>query len=470
MPGCAETQYIFDSSFELGYITADVYDWLYDLDFNLDRIVDYSNGDIDLNQLRDELTAANIRELYYDNDQKQDIQTLVTDYFDVNYQHMSLPEKCFYDLISLFGNNEQPESMKSHLAKRISDCYFGNTWHPPLKPITSEEQLSDRAFHLEIMKKDLVTSNWINRLSKRRKQAIENLSQVDVSELRSFMIARRDAREQKLLEHRRMIQNLRFDGDQVYLDDGGSDYSLFEGRMIENRKSYKNKFDKKNKKQARKAIVRAVDLFSKFFNKKDIEGFIKGYEYVIEGKKFNYRLTKTDRTNLLLNTISPNNIHIPYDLEITNKDNVVLAKACYLFENTPIIDQIIAFTMMIKSGNEEEFIQKANLFSTTPAYRESELYTLKRTLTPTREYGEGGVDLMAMMDNHVLTTLYGGRQEHEIWTNRINDSLDSLFAEQLGTTLEEWHLICYPNENFGALMDHPSLIAPQVRLLTNGMD
>lgn len=469
MPGCAETQYIFDSSFELGYITADVYDWLYDLDFNLDRIVDYSNGDISLDELRSEMGSLNIRELYYDNNQERDIQTLVTDYFDINYEHMDLTEKCFYDLMVMFGNNDQPESMKSHLAKRISDCYFGNNWHTPIRKIESEDLLSDRKFQLEIMQKDLVTSNWINRMANRRRQAIDNLSKVDVGELRNLLIKKRDARERKFQEHQRMIQNLRFDGDQVYLADE-SDFSLNEVRQIEQRKQYKNKFDKKSKKNARKAITRAVNLFGKFFNKDDIEGFIKGYEYVIEGKKFNYRLTKTDRTNLLLNTISPNNIHIPYDLEITNKDNIVLAKACYLFENTPIIDQIIAFTMMIKSGNEDEFIQKANLFSTTNAYRESELYTLKRALSPVKEYGEGGVDLLAMMDNHVLTTLYNGRQEHEIWTNRINDSLDSLFAESIGATLEEWHLLCYPNENFGALMNHPSLLGPQVRLLTNGVE
>src|SRR3546814_435974 len=166
-----------------------------------------------------------------------------------------------------------------------------------------------------------------------------------------------------------MMANLRFDGDQVVLETGDSDYSLFPDRAGQVKKQYRNKFSKKNKKNARKAISRAVELFGKFFDKKDIEGFIKGYEYIVEGDKFNYRLTKTDRTNLLLNTINPYNVHIPYDLEITDKNNIVLAKACYLFEDTPIIDQIIAFTMMIKSGNENDFIQKANLFSTTGSYR-----------------------------------------------------------------------------------------------------
>ena len=464
MPGCAETQYIFDSSFELGYITSDVYDWLYSLEFNLDRLVDYSNGDISLDDLRNEIGGANIRSVNYDNSQKIDLQTIVTDHFDENYQHLSLVEKCYYDLHIMFGNNDQPESMKSCLARRISDCHFGNTWHTPVKQVANEADLGDRALHIEVMKKDLTISKWVTRIKHRRVQAIENLSKVDVGELRAYMMERLRIREERFAAHRRLIQNLRYDGDQVYLETGDSDYSLFDGRAVHHRKEFKNKFSKKNKKNARKAITRAVTLFGKFFNKEDIEGFIKGYEYIVEGQKFNYRLTKTDRTNLLLNTISPNSVHIPYDLEITDKSNIVLAKACYLFENTPIIDQIIAFTMMIKSGNEEEFIQKANLFSTTSSYKNSELQVMKQTLTPRTAVSDDDM-LMRAMTLHA-NTVFGDTQEHQIWTNRINDSLDVVFAEQLGMNVEEWNLLCYPNENFGALMDHPSLLVPQIRLLT----
>lgn len=465
MPGCAETQYIFDSSFELGYITSDVYDWLYDLDFNLDRIVDYSNGDITLAELQTEIRGANIRDFYYDNDQKVDIQTIVTDYFDITYENLPLVEKCFYDLMVMFGNNDQPESIKSSLARRISDCYYGNSWHKPVKKVDSESELSNPNLYVEVMTKDLTISKWVNRMRVRRQQAIENLSKVDVAELRSHMLNKLREREARFRAHAQMISNLRFDGDQVVLDTGDADYSLFDGQLRETKKHYKNKFSKKNKKNARKAIGRAVELFSKFFDRKDIEGFIKGYEYIVEGDKFNYRLTKTDRTNLLLNTINPYNVHIPYDLEITDKNNIVLAKACYLFEDTPIIDQIIAFTMMIKSGNENDFIQKANLFSTTSSFKNSELQTLKRDLSPSMTASEDDA-LLRAMTLHANTAL-GDTQEHQIWTNRINDSLDIVFAEQLGMSLEEWNLLCFPNENFGAMMDHPSLIAPQIRLLTN---
>ncbi|MCK9529505.1 MAG: hypothetical protein M0R77_02915 [Gammaproteobacteria bacterium] len=465
MPGCAETQYIFDSSFELGYITADVYDWLYDLDFNLDRLVDYSNGDITMEELRAEIREANIRDFYYDNNQQVDLQTIVTDHFDENYNHLSLVEQCFYDLQIMFGSNDQPESMKHALARRISDCYFGNRFHPPIKRITNENDLSDRSFHLEIMRNDLTISKWTKRMKDRRHQSIRNLSKVDVGELREFMMMKLQQREERFRAHAQMMANLRFDGDQVVLETGDSDYSLFPDRAGQVKKQYRNKFSKKNKKNARKAISRAVELFGKFFDKKDIEGFIKGYEYIVEGDKFNYRLTKTDRTNLLLNTINPYNVHIPYDLEITDKNNIVLAKACYLFEDTPIIDQIIAFTMMIKSGNENDFIQKANLFSTTGSYKGSELQQVKQSLTPTR-FGDDMDILSLAMENHALTAL-GDTREHQIWTNRINDSLDPVFAEQIGMNIEEWNLLCYPNENFGAMMDHPSLIAPQIRLLTN---
>lgn len=487
MPGCAETQYIFDSSFELGYITADVYDWLYGLDFNLDRIIDYSNGEITINQLRDELHAVNVRDVFYDDSITHDIQTIVTDYFDLNYDHMPLVEKCYYDLILLFGSNEQPYGIKSQLAKRITDCYYNNSYHPPIKLITSEEKLNDPDLYREVMRKDLTVSTWIARMKSRRAIAIENLKSVNVDELRNFVVNRRQEFERRIRQRVEMITiNSLIGDDEVWVDgdtetmidreidrmDQGFNFSENTTQLSYTPKVRKKKLvlSKKQRKTARRAIIKGIDLFSKFFDRKDIEGFIKGYEYTIEGEKFNYRLTKSDRTSILRHTLSPTNVHIPYDLEITDKNNIVLAKACYLFEMTPIIDQIIAFTMMIKSGNEDEFIKKANMFSTTEHYRGSELAEMKQSFrrSPNSISNEDYSDLIDQINvvEREFTHIYDRTHGQYIWRNRIEDSLDSIMAAEIGISVDEWYRWANPNENFGAMSANPQLIGSQIRLLT----
>ena len=115
-------------------------------------------------------------------------------------------------------------------------------------------------------------------------------------------------------------------------------------------------------KYGQKSIKKAIKLYKNLFNNNNIDLFISGSGFIIEGNIFNYSIRQSG-TSILAHTVNPVSAHIPYILEILNKDNVVLCNACILFEETPIIDQIIALTLHIQSGKENEILKTANFFN-----------------------------------------------------------------------------------------------------------
>jgi hypothetical protein len=75
--------------------------------------------------------------------------------------------------------------------------------------------------------------------------------------------------------------------------------------------------------------------------------------------------------------MNPASIHIPFNFEIYNKDNVVLCSACLIFDQTPIIDQITAICMHISSGQEELILETANFFSRSNEFFENHYFKNK---------------------------------------------------------------------------------------------
>jgi hypothetical protein len=131
-------------------------------------------------------------------------------------------------------------------------------------------------------------------------------------------------------------------------------------------------------KFGKKSIKKAIKLYKNLFNNNNIELFISGDSFIIEGDLFNYGIKKSS-ISIMQHTINPVNIHIPYSLEILNKDNVVLCNACVYFQETPIIDQIIALTLHIQSGREGELLKIANFFNKKPAYYNTQYFNEKKS-------------------------------------------------------------------------------------------
>jgi hypothetical protein len=56
--------------------------------------------------------------------------------------------------------------------------------------------------------------------------------------------------------------------------------------------------------------------------------------------------------------------HTPYELSLYTKDDVYLSKLCVYFDKTPVLDQLLALTLFIESGDELKVLERANWFAT----------------------------------------------------------------------------------------------------------
>ena len=119
-------------------------------------------------------------------------------------------------------------------------------------------------------------------------------------------------------------------------------------------------------KQGKKVLKKGIKTFTNLFGQQDIKAFISGEDFIIEGDLYNYRVSK--KYNLIQYSVDTYMTHIPYRLQLLTKENIVLADGCIIFENTPVIDQLIAMMLHIKNGNEEEILKKTNFFNTQDAY------------------------------------------------------------------------------------------------------
>ena len=117
-----------------------------------------------------------------------------------------------------------------------------------------------------------------------------------------------------------------------------------------------------NRNNARKALFKSVRLFENLFGLNKIQLFMNGQSFEIEGKRYNYRISK-NHFGLLEHTQNPRTSHIPYKLEILGKNGLVLAQGCTVFKNTPIVDQITALLLHITGGEEEHILKNCNLFN-----------------------------------------------------------------------------------------------------------
>jgi hypothetical protein len=120
--------------------------------------------------------------------------------------------------------------------------------------------------------------------------------------------------------------------------------------------------DSKIEKTVKKTIKRSIKTFSSLFGNKNINLFISGDGFIYQGKIFNYKFSRSSYS-IKEHTMNPVSMHVPFNFEIYNKDNVILCSACLIFDQTPIIDQITAICMHISSEQEELILETANFFS-----------------------------------------------------------------------------------------------------------
>ena len=70
-------------------------------------------------------------------------------------------------------------------------------------------------------------------------------------------------------------------------------------------------------------------------------------------------LLKKRSGSLIQRTHTPGH-STPYELELYTKTNVHVANLCVYMQDTPMLDQVLALAMFIRSGEEEYILEKAN--------------------------------------------------------------------------------------------------------------
>jgi len=141
---------------------------------------------------------------------------------------------------------------------------------------------------------------------------------------------------------------------------------------LETKNKKKNTVDAK---QTQTALKRGINLFRSLFGRKhNIDAFLSGGDMMVNGERFDYLINS--KGNLLKRTALCNGVHIPYNLTVLNKTGVVLGEGCTTFDNTPVIDQIIALMLHIQE-NEDEILDNMNISQRSDAFYDDPYFSDK---------------------------------------------------------------------------------------------
>lgn len=119
----------------------------------------------------------------------------------------------------------------------------------------------------------------------------------------------------------------------------------------------------KVKRQARSAIKKALKLFYRTGQEHQVRMLVQGKEITLShpDSPFKFVLQPLAAGWLEQKTVAPGG-HVPYQLTLLTKEDVFLSRLCVLFDATPVLDQLLALTFFVHSGNEEAILKKANWF------------------------------------------------------------------------------------------------------------
>lgn len=122
--------------------------------------------------------------------------------------------------------------------------------------------------------------------------------------------------------------------------------------------------------RAKGSIKRALKLIDNMGFGNDIRMFLGGDEIVIyhEESIFKFVISRKSRDSIIGSTMTPG-YSIPYKLQLFTKTDVHVADLCVYLKDTPLLDQVLAVVMYIRSGSEEDVLDKANWFNVNRSER-----------------------------------------------------------------------------------------------------
>lgn len=116
--------------------------------------------------------------------------------------------------------------------------------------------------------------------------------------------------------------------------------------------------------KAKAAIKKATRLFQGFGQEQNLKLFVSGSEVVLSHpeSRFKFVLMPLKVSDWLVDNTMKVYARTPYELKLFTKDDVFLSKLCVYFDQTPVLDQLLALTLFVQSGEELTVLEKANWF------------------------------------------------------------------------------------------------------------
>jgi len=120
---------------------------------------------------------------------------------------------------------------------------------------------------------------------------------------------------------------------------------------------------KKDHRHIRGAIKKSLALLSRFGRQREVQLLVSGQRAVLShpDSPFKLELVPHFAGWLEERTRRPGG-SAPFEIHLLTKDNVQLSRLCVLFADTPVLDQLLALSLYVDTGNEMELLEKANWF------------------------------------------------------------------------------------------------------------
>jgi hypothetical protein len=142
------------------------------------------------------------------------------------------------------------------------------------------------------------------------------------------------------------------------------------GRQLLGR-STEPKIPRRIQKQRRKALRRSLRSFDQIVGRDAYQAFISNDGFMIKGHLFDYHVRK--KYDLLDSVRLP---IVPYFLNIHEKGDTAnsLGSGCVYFENTPILDQVIALTLHVQDREAELDLLKISNWTFTDSGKKHDVF------------------------------------------------------------------------------------------------
>lgn len=327
-----ESQYVLDGMVELLELPYDVIDFTYAHNLDVDWIID----SVDLSMQK---------QLLYDT------------YMDWR-KTVSPAAKAYCSLSNLFSSRQQIQDLYTTVTHEMLSNYINSqgfsVMHQLFPMVVQRETEISKPANIEYILMHRKLNDWPVMFKHGIERAVADYSETTVDDVLAY--------ERSL--------GAGFEENQIrdYLNRSTKDYGL---SSLPNPYSNIKSLHYMRPQQIRagkKAVKKSAELFKKHLGTETLNMFLSGQQIRFEGQYYNYLFKKsTFNHSLVHQAVKPVN-SVPYDFFLEDKSGVLLGSMCVYFAATPVMDQIVAMTMMIKHGGEYEILKSANFFSTTSAY------------------------------------------------------------------------------------------------------